>query len=103
MNSGDMLERAYLIACNSGYRDDPGPELALEMACQRGAKALGAADHGVAVGKAADFLLVNVDRAAEAVAMYPPRKRVFKRGRVVAQAGQAIFPILDPGDSAERG
>ncbi len=45
LNNGDMLERAYLIAYNSGFRDDPGLELALAMASNRGAQVMGAADH----------------------------------------------------------
>lgn len=103
MNTGDMLERAYLIAYNSGFRDDAGLELALAMASQRGAQVMGAAEHGVAVGNAADLLLVEAETAAEAVAMHPPRNVVIKRGRVVALHGRAVYPDLDPGDGAGHG
>jgi cytosine/adenosine deaminase-related metal-dependent hydrolase len=92
LNTGDMLERAYLIAYKSGFRDDAGIELALKMATHGSAQVLGAADYGFAVGNAADLLLVEAECAAEAVALHPPRRLVLKRGRVVARDGQALLP-----------
>jgi cytosine/adenosine deaminase-related metal-dependent hydrolase len=87
LNSGDMLERAYLLAYLSGFRDDAGLELALHMATQGGAQVLGLEDHGVAVGASADLVLVEAENAAEAVALHPPRRLVLKRGKVVARDG----------------
>ena len=100
MNTGDMLERAYLIAYNSGFRDDAGLALALSMACERGARVMGFADHRIAVDAAADLVLVDAQCIAEAVAMHPPRRLVIKRGRIVARDGVATYPDLDPGDPA---
>lgn len=92
MNTGDLLERAYLIAYNSGFRDDPGLELALSMATHGGAGVMGATDYGLRVGCVADLVLVDAECAAEAVAAHPPRRLVLKRGRVVARDGQALLP-----------
>lgn len=92
LNNGDMLERAYLLAYRSGFRDDPGIALALHMATQGGAQVMGVPDYGLAVGCAADLVLVRAETAAEAVVMHPPREWVFKRGRLVARAGQALMP-----------
>ncbi len=92
LNNGDMLERAYLIAYRSGFRDDPGLELALQMATTFGAQVMGVRDHGVAVGNAADLVIVEAETAAEAVVFHPARQWVFKRGRVVARGGRALLP-----------
>ncbi len=94
LNNGDMLERAYLIAYRSGFREDPGLELALHMATTGGAQVMGATDHGLKVGAAADLVILEAETAAEAVVFHPVRQWVFKRGRVVARGGQALLPPL---------
>lgn len=95
LNTGDMLERAYLLAYCSGFRDDAGLELALRMATHGGAEVLGLDGYGLAAGAAADLVLVAAETAAEAVALHPPRRWVVKRGRVVARDGQPLLPPLD--------
>lgn len=92
LNTGDMLERAYLIAYRSGFRDDAGLELALHMVTAGGAQVLGARDYGLAEGAAADLVLVEAETAAEAVALHPPRRLVLKRGRIVARDGRCLLP-----------
>lgn len=92
LNTGDMLERAYLIAYRSGFRDDPGLELALHMVTAGGAAVLGARDYGLHEGAAADLVLVEAQTAAEAVALHPPRRLVIKRGRIVARDGRCVLP-----------
>lgn len=87
LNNGDMLERAYLIAYRSGFRDDAGIELALRMATYGGAQLMGCADYGVHIGAVADLVLVQAETPAEAVVFHAPRRWVLKRGRVVAQHG----------------
>ena len=92
LNNGDMLERAYLIAYRSGFRDDPGIDLALRMATFGGAQVMGLKGYGLQVGDAADLLLVEAETAAEAVCFHPPRQWVLKRGRVVARGGRCLLP-----------
>ena len=92
LNTADMLERAYLIAYNSGFRDDAGLELALRMATFGGAEELGLENYGLQMGSVADLLLVEVENAAEAVCAHPPRRLVLKRGRIVAREGRALLP-----------
>ena len=87
LNNGDMLERAYLIAYRSGFRDDAGIELALRMATYGGAQVMGCADYGVHLGAVADLVLVQAETPAEAVVFHAPRRWVIKRGRVVARGG----------------
>lgn len=92
LNNGDMLERAYLLAYRSGFRDDPGIEIALRMATYGGAQVMGVEHYGLAVGSAADLVLVEAETAAEAVAFHPARRLVLKRGHVVAREGRSLLP-----------
>ncbi len=85
--NGDMLERAMLTAWRSGFRTDTDLEIALDLASGAGAKALGLDGHGLDVGCAADFFVVDADTPAHAVADRPVRRMVFKRGRLVARDG----------------
>ncbi|MGE5115611.1 MAG: amidohydrolase family protein [Betaproteobacteria bacterium] len=92
LNTGDMLERAYLLAYCSGFREDTDLALALRMATYGGAQVVGAANYGLAVGADADLLLLAAENEAEAVALHPPRRLVLKRGRVVARDGTCLVP-----------
>ncbi len=85
--NGDMLERAMLTAWRSGFRTDGDLEIALDLASGAGATALGLEGHGLDVGCAADFFVVDADTPAHAVADRPVRRLVFKRGRLVARDG----------------
>ncbi len=95
LNNGDMLARAFLLAYRSGFRDDPGIELALHMATYGGAQVMGVAHYGLTVGSSADLVLIAAETAAEAVAYHPARRLVLKRGRVVARDGQSLLPHSD--------
>jgi cytosine deaminase len=68
---GDMLERAMMLAYRLGYRRDEDIELALDAAITGGAKVMGVADHGLAVGCAGRILLVDAETPAEAVCVRP--------------------------------
>ncbi|MBI3965926.1 MAG: amidohydrolase family protein, partial [Chloroflexi bacterium] len=64
--NGDMLERAMLIAYNSGWRADDELELALRLATEEAATGLGLPDHGIEPGSRADLVIVPASCAAEA-------------------------------------
>jgi cytosine/creatinine deaminase len=93
LNTGDMLERAFLLAYRSGFRDDSSLEVALRMATYGGAQTMGVTDYGVTVGSAADLGMVEAETAAEAVAFHPMRRLVLKRGQVVARDGRSLLPV----------
>jgi cytosine deaminase len=88
--SGDMLERAALVAMRNGFRKDGDLALALDLCTGGGASVLGLEGYGLEVGAPADLVLVEAECVAEAVAAHPPRKLVVKRGRVVARDGKAL-------------
>lgn len=94
LNNGDMLERAYLLAYRSGWREDAGLELALHMATHAGAQVVGAPRYGLQVGCDADLVLVDAECGPEAVVMHPPRRLVLKRGRVVARDGRCVLSAI---------
>jgi cytosine/adenosine deaminase-related metal-dependent hydrolase len=48
-------------------------------------------NYGLTPGCAADFLLVEAETIAEAVAAHPPRRLVVKRGAVVARNGKPLL------------
>lgn len=95
LNTGDMLERAFLLAYRSGFRDDPSLELTLRMVTYGGAQVMAAKDYGIAVGDVADLVLVEAETAAEAVAAHPARRLVLKRGKIVARDGQSLLPAIE--------
>ncbi len=84
----DMLARANAVAQRNEFRRDEGLELALATATGLAARAIGLSDYGLEVGAMADFLLVEAETVAEAVAAPPPRTLVVKAGRIVARDGQ---------------
>lgn len=94
LNTGDMLERAFLLAYCSGFRNDADIEVALRMATHGGAQVMGLRDYGVAEGAVADLVLVRAETVAEAVACHPLPHLVLKRGRVVARDGHSLLPPL---------
>ncbi|HWL79865.1 MAG TPA: amidohydrolase family protein [Roseomonas sp.] len=88
--NGDMLERAMLLGLRNNFRRDEEVELALDICTAGGAAVMGLQDYGLAPGCQADFVLVEAESLAEAVAARPPRKLVVKRGRIVARDGTAL-------------
>jgi cytosine/adenosine deaminase-related metal-dependent hydrolase len=92
LNTGDMLERAYLVSYVNGFRDDDAIELTLSMATHAGASVMGVNGYGLEVGCAADLVLVESSTVAEAVAAHPVRRLVVKKGCVVARDGLCLLP-----------
>ena len=82
--SGDMLERAMLLAWHSSFRRDEDVELALETATTGGARVLGLEGYGLDVGCWADVVVVPGETLAEAVVSHPARSLVVKRGQIIA-------------------
>ena len=93
-NSGDMLERAMLVAMRNNFRRDVDIELALRTCTFEGAAALGIADYGVAEGCSANLLIVPGETIAEAVISHPLNRTVIKSGRVVARNGSVLDGAL---------
>ncbi len=88
--NGDMLERAMFIGLRNNFRRDDEVALAVDVVTHGGARVMGLPEYGIEVGCAADLLIVPGEALAEAVATRPPKRRVIKRGRIVARDGVSI-------------
>lgn len=92
---GDMLERAKLVSMRNNFYRDADLELALDLCTFGGARVLDLAHYGPGPGSKADFVLVEAETVAEAVASHPQRRTVFRGGRMVARDG-ALLADLNP-------
>lgn len=90
LNTGDMLERAFLLAYRSNFRKDADLETVLRMATEGGAAVMGAEGYGLDSGCRADLVLVDAETLAEAVVTHAPRRLVVKAGRVVVERGALV-------------
>jgi cytosine/adenosine deaminase-related metal-dependent hydrolase len=93
--NGDMLERAWMLAHRSGYRDDSLIEACVEVASLGGRAVVeGAgppgAGRGLDVGDPADLVVVPGDTVTAAVMDRLPRSLVIHAGRVVARDGELV-------------
>jgi cytosine deaminase len=88
LGTGDMLERALIIALKQGFRSDPDIETALALCTD--AEALGLPAHRLVVGAPADLVALDAETPGEAVALRPVRKLVMKGGVVLAREGRYI-------------
>ena len=90
---GDMLERATLVGLRNNFRRDAEVELALDICTHGGAKVMGIADYGLAVGCNADLVILPGETLAEAIVERPADRTVVKRGRILARHGELTVPI----------
>jgi cytosine/creatinine deaminase len=93
--TGDLLERAAIIGWKGDFRRDDQVETAFDLVSAAGARALGIANYGIAVGSRANLFTVAASGVPEAVAAHPPRKLVLFEGRLVARDG-VVLPDLMP-------
>jgi len=90
MGSGDMLERAWLIALRYGWSKDEELAAAFDVVSAGGARALDIDKYGLEPGCHADFVLVPGENLAAAVIDRSPHRTVVGRGRVLARDGTFI-------------
>jgi cytosine/creatinine deaminase len=88
--NADMLERAMIVGLRNNLRRDDEVELAFDMITQGGAKAMELEGYGLEPGAWADLVLLDSETPTDAIVSRPPRKLVFKRGRIVARDGKAL-------------
>jgi len=88
LGSGDMLDRAMLVAWRQGFRRDADLALAYDLCSRFGAKALGLPSRGLEVGDRADLIVVDADSLGDAIARRPPRRHVIRGGVRVGATGR---------------
>lgn len=88
--NADMLERAMMVGLRNNFRRDDEMRIALDVCTTRGARVMNLDGYGTAVGCWADLLIVPGETLAEAIVTRSPRRRVLKRGKIVARDGVSI-------------
>lgn len=89
---GDMLDRAAVIGYRQGFFTNDDLAQAFAMATVLPATVLGRRGYGLAVGDAADLVLLPSAGIADAVLERPRARTVLKRGRIVAAEGSYRGP-----------
>ncbi|MBE6011672.1 MAG: cytosine deaminase [Lachnospiraceae bacterium] len=84
--SGDILERAALIAMKNGFRRDEDLALAMELCTTRGARLMDLKDYGITEGCSATFLLVKARNLSEAIVSYNKDRIVFREGKIIRKS-----------------
>lgn len=90
--NGDMIERAMLVGLRNNLRRDDEMAAALRVCTEGGAAAMGLAGYGLVPGAWADLVLMPAESLASLIVDRSADRLVLKRGRVVAEAGQALVP-----------
>lgn len=85
--NGDMLERAMFVGLRNNFRRDEELRLALEVCTTEGAKVMGVDGYGLAEGNVADLVLLPGETVADAIVSRSHKRRVVKRGHIVARDG----------------
>lgn len=89
--TGDMLERALLLALRFDWTKDAEIAIAVDCVTGNGARALGIEDgYGLTVGCTADFILVAAETLGEAVARRTRDRTVIRHGEIIASNGEMM-------------
>lgn len=88
--NADMLERAMFVGLRNNLRRDDELRLALDVCTIEGAKVMEIEGYGVTEGSTADLVILPGETVAEAIVTRSPKRRVVKRGRIVARDGVSI-------------
>ncbi len=97
---GDMLDRAAIIGYRQGFFTTEDLAHAFAMTTVLPAEVLARPDYGLAIGAAADLVLLRSAGVAEAVLDRPRARTVLKRGRIVALDGAYRGPNATAGERA---
>ncbi|HMN87819.1 MAG TPA: amidohydrolase family protein, partial [Bauldia sp.] len=85
LGSGDMLEVAHMGLHVGQLTSREAMAWCFDAVTVNPAKAMGLTDYGLAVGKAADMVLLQASDPIEAIRLKATRLAVIRRGRVIAE------------------
>ncbi|MFJ5369702.1 amidohydrolase family protein, partial [Bosea sp. CER48] len=88
--NADMVERAMFIGLRNNFRRDDEVELGLQVCTTGGAAVMEIADYGLGEGKIADLVIMPGQSLTDIVVTRSPKRRVIKRGRIVARDGVSV-------------
>jgi cytosine/adenosine deaminase-related metal-dependent hydrolase len=88
--NADMLERAMFVGLRNNFRRDDELRLALDVCTTEGGKVMELEGYGLGEGCAADLVILPGETVAEAIVTRSPKRRVVKRGAIVARDGTSV-------------
>lgn len=88
--NADMLERAMFVGLRNNFRRDDELRMALDVCTSEGARVMEIEGYGLIEGSTADVVILPGETVAEAIVTRSPKRRVVKRGKVVARDGVSI-------------
>jgi cytosine deaminase len=97
MGSADMLEVASMGLHVAQMTSQAGMQACFDAVTVNSARLLGLNDYGLAVGKSADFVLLQARNPAEALRLRAQRLLVVRRGRVLSRCAPATAQLSLPG------
>ena len=103
LGRADMLEVAHMAVHAGHMTSQAGMRACFAAVTETPARILGLQGYGIAVGRAADCVILQARDAVEAIRLKPVRLAVIRRGRIVAEAAPAVSRLSLPGrpDSIE--
>ena len=101
LGSGDMLEVAAMGLHVAQMTSQAQMKACFDAVTVNSARLMGLDDHGLAVGKAADFVLLQARDPIEAIRLRATRLMVVRRGEVIARTPPATAALTLPGRPAE--
>ncbi len=97
MGSADMLEVASMGLHVAQMTSQAGMQACFDAVTVNSAWLLGLPDYGLAVGKSADFVLLQARNPAEALRLRAQRLLVVRRGQVLSRCAPATAHLNLPG------
>ncbi|MBV5292367.1 MAG: amidohydrolase family protein [Curvibacter lanceolatus] len=97
LGSGDMLEVASMGLHVAQMTSQAAMRQCFEAVTTAPARLLHLKGYGIAPGCHADFVLLDARDPIEALRLRPPRLRVYRRGKCIAQSQPAVSTLHLPG------
>ncbi len=101
LGSADMLEVAAMGLHVAQMTSQAQMRACFDAVTVNSARILGLDDHGLEVGKAADFVLLQAGDPVEAIRLRATRLLVVRRGEVIARTPSATATLALPGRPAQ--
>ena len=101
LGSADMLEVAAMGLHVAQMTSQAQMRACFDAVTVNSAKILGLDDHGIEVGKSADFVLLQAADPVEAIRLRATRLLVVRRGEVIARTPPATASLALPGRPAQ--
>jgi cytosine deaminase len=97
LGSGDMLEVAHMGLHVAQMTSQAAMRQCFEAVTNAPARAMQLKDHGLAIGKSADFVLLQARDPIEAIRLRATRLAVYRRGQCIASSAPAMTQLNLPG------